>query len=42
VRAAYLRLAAAEPDRFVVLDASDSRESLAAAVRARVEPLLNR
>ena len=42
VRAAYLRLAAAEPDRFVVLDASGSRESLAAAVRARVEPLLNR
>lgn len=42
VRAAYLRLAAAEPARFVVLDASDSREALAAAVRARVEPLLNR
>jgi dTMP kinase len=42
VRAAYLRLAAAEPDRFVVLDASDSRESIAAAVRARVQPLLHR
>jgi dTMP kinase len=42
VRAAYLRLAAAEPDRFVVLDASDSRESIAAAVRDRVKPLLIR
>ncbi|MEO7005964.1 MAG: dTMP kinase [Terrimesophilobacter sp.] len=42
VRAAYLRLAAAEPHRFVVLDASEPRESIAAAVRARVEPLLNR
>jgi dTMP kinase len=42
VRAAYLRLAAAEPGRFVVLDASDSRESIAATVRARVTPLLNR
>ena len=42
VRAAYLRLAAAEPGRFVVLDASDSRESIAATVRARVKPLLNR
>ncbi|GAB3038710.1 dTMP kinase [Parafrigoribacterium mesophilum] len=40
VRGAYLRLAAAEPHRFVVLDASDSRESLAAAVRAKVHPLL--
>ncbi|MEO6505635.1 MAG: dTMP kinase [Terrimesophilobacter sp.] len=42
VRAAYLRLAAAEPHRFVVLDASEPRERIAAAVRARVEPLLNR
>jgi dTMP kinase len=42
VRTAYLRLAAAEPDRFVVLDANDSRESIAAAVRARVTPLLQR
>ncbi|MEO9014133.1 MAG: dTMP kinase [Terrimesophilobacter sp.] len=42
VRAAYLRLAAAEPHRFVVLDASEPREAIAAAVRARVEPLLNR
>lgn len=42
VRAAYLHLAAAEPDRFVVLDASDSRESIAAAVRDRVKPLLIR
>lgn len=40
VRAAYLRLAAAEPERFVVLDANASRESIAALVRASVEPLL--
>lgn len=40
VRAAYLQLAAAEPQRFLVLDARDSRESIAAAIRARVEPLL--
>jgi dTMP kinase len=40
VRAAYLRLAAAEPGRFLVLDASRSRESIAAQVRARVEDLL--
>lgn len=42
VRASYLELAAAEPERFLVLDAADSVESIAAAVRARVEPLLAR
>jgi len=42
VRASYLELAAAEPERFLVLDATDSVESIAAAVRARVEPLLAR
>jgi len=42
VRASYLDLAAAEPERFLVLDATDSVESIAAAVRARVEPLLAR
>ncbi|MCT9002090.1 dTMP kinase [Microbacterium memoriense] len=36
VRAAFLGLAAAEPDRFLVLDASLPVEHLAAAVRARV------
>ena len=40
VRAAYLDLAAAEPDRFVVLDAAASAESIAAAIRDRVAPLL--
>jgi dTMP kinase len=42
VRASYLELAAAEPERFLVLDATDSVESIAAAVRVRVEPLLAR
>jgi dTMP kinase len=40
VRAAFLELAAAEPDRFLVLDASRSPESLAALIRGAVEPLL--
>ncbi|MCU1549811.1 MAG: thymidylate kinase [Glaciihabitans sp.] len=40
VRAAYLELAAAEPERFLVLSATDSVEDLAAAIRARVAPLL--
>ena len=40
VRAGYLELAAAEPDRFLVLDARDPIETIAAAIRARVEPLL--
>jgi dTMP kinase len=40
VRAAYLDLAAAEPDRFLVLDATDSVESLASAIRDRVRVLL--
>lgn len=41
VRAGYLALAAAEPERFLVLNATDSMESIAAAIRARVEPLLS-
>ncbi|MHA6696128.1 dTMP kinase [Homoserinimonas sp. A520] len=41
VRAGYLELAAAEPERFLVLNATDSMESIAAAIRARVEPLLS-
>jgi dTMP kinase len=40
VRAAYLELAAAEPERFLVLHATDSIESLAEAIRARVTLLL--
>ena len=42
VRAAYLDLAAAEPERFLVLDARDSIEHLADRIRDRVEALLAR
>lgn len=41
VRAAYLDLAAAEPDRFLVLDARDPVEAIAAAIRERVGALLS-
>ncbi len=40
VRAGFLRLAAAEPGRFIVLDASRPVEELAAAVRDRVAEAL--
>lgn len=40
VRAAYLGLAASEPERFLVLDASLPVEVLAAAIRDRVSPAL--
>lgn len=40
VRSAFLALAAAEPERFLVLDASRSADELAAEVRARVAALL--
>ncbi|HEX4443528.1 MAG TPA: dTMP kinase [Galbitalea sp.] len=40
VRAGYLALAAAEPERFLILNATDSVESLAAAIRDRVGVLL--
>jgi dTMP kinase len=40
VRAAYLELAEAEPGRFLVVPATDSVESIAAAIRTRVESLL--
>jgi dTMP kinase len=40
VRAGYLELAAAEPDRFLVLDARDSVEHIASAIRERVSGLL--
>lgn len=42
VRTAYLELAAAEPQRFLVLDARETIESIAAAIRARVDVLLAR
>jgi dTMP kinase len=37
VRAAFLALAAAEPDRYLVLDARDGVDTIAAAILARVE-----
>ena len=40
VRAAFLELAAAEPERFLVLDAAASVESLADSIRSRVAALL--
>ena len=40
VRASYLELAAAEPDRFLVLEATDSIESISAVIRDRVAALL--
>lgn len=40
VRAEYLRLAAAEPERFRVVDGSGSVEAADAAIRGLVEPLL--
>jgi dTMP kinase len=42
VRSAFLDLATAEPGRFLVLDASQSAESLAAHIRSAVQPLLIR
>ncbi len=40
VRQAYLDLAAAEPDRFLVLDAAADSQTIAAAVRDRLAPFL--
>ncbi|WP_308796845.1 dTMP kinase [Agromyces silvae] len=40
VRGAYLDLAAAEPDRFLVIDATRPVEEIAAAIRERVRGLL--
>jgi dTMP kinase len=40
VRLAYLKLAAAEPDRFLVLNATEPVEVLAEAIRERVATLL--
>jgi dTMP kinase len=40
VRAAYLELAAAEPERFLVIDATIEIEAIAADIRSRVADLL--
>lgn len=40
VRAGFLALAAAEPERFLVLNAAAPIAELAASIRARIEPLL--
>jgi dTMP kinase len=40
VREAFLRMASATPDRYLVLDARLPREEIAAQIRARIEPLL--
>lgn len=40
VRQGFLRLADADPDHYLVLDARQPVEAIAAAIRARVEPLL--
>lgn len=41
VRSGFLALAAAEPERFLVLNAAASVQELAASIRARIEPLLS-
>lgn len=41
VRDAFLGLAAAEPERFLVVDASEAPASIASAIQARVSPLLS-
>jgi dTMP kinase len=40
VRGAFLELAAAEPQHYIVLDASGDRAELAAAIQDRLSPLL--
>ena len=40
VRGAYLEIAAAEPERFLVVDAAQPVEEIAAAIRSRVAGLL--
>jgi dTMP kinase len=39
-RQAFLGIAAADPDHYLVLDARDDVETIAAAIRSHVEPLL--
>lgn len=40
VRACYLDLAAAEPERFLVVDANDSLDSIQSKIRGRIDALL--
>lgn len=40
VRAEFLRLAGTDPERYLVLPARDRRESIAAAIRCRLAPLV--
>jgi len=40
VRSAFVRMAADDPDHYLVLDARSPIEEIAAAIRARLEPLL--
>ena len=40
VRACYLDLAAAEPERFLVVDANDSLDAIQSKIRGRVDELL--
>lgn len=42
VRQAFLHLAAANPEHYLVLDARSSVEEIAVAIRGRVDPLLGR
>lgn len=42
VRQGFLKLAADEPNRFFIVDASQSVDGMAAQIRARVDGLLNR
>lgn len=42
VRQAFRGLAENEPERFIVLDATGTREAIHTAIRARIEPLLAR
>ena len=41
VRASFLDIAAADPDHYLVVDATGDPQSIAAEVRARGEPLLH-
>ncbi len=41
VRSCYLDLAAAEPERFLVVDANDSVESIQSKIRGRIDALLS-
>jgi dTMP kinase len=41
VRASFLELAAADPEHYVVIDAADDPDTVAAAIRERLEPMLD-